>query len=151
MQLSGGALPVPSSTTAVDGARVKYCVSGYAPDKIVRVGSPASGLQRRIHTGIDGTGCTSLPTQTRCGQPVHRSVVATGIGADGNPATSSATLVERANPATCSPASPGRHDSTAGGRVSLSGAGLVLLAVIGVAVLAIAAVVVVELRRRSRA
>lgn len=149
MRLTGPTVGVPTSTMTFDGTQAKYCVAGYAPDRVVTINDAADRLQVTVRTHISGAGCTELPAHAVCGHAVRQSAVATGVGADGNPATSRATVSERAAPATCPPtASPTHHASTAGGRVSLSGAGLVLLVVAGVALLGIAALGTLALRRR---
>lgn len=149
---ASGSPGLPASTMTDDGNHVKYCVSGYAPDRPVTIVEERIDLTVRVRTHIDGSACTHLPARSVCGQVIERSAVATGIGADGNPATSRATLKERPDPATCPPIPPREHHpSTAGGRISLSGAGVALLAVVGVAIFGLLAVGVVALRRRARA
>jgi hypothetical protein len=147
---SGGAPGVPTSTMASDGHNVRFCVSNYAPDRVVTVTDSEASVPIKLRTHISGAACTDLPAHTECGRLITRSAVATGIGADGNPAVSRATLKEVANPATCPPTqAPTHHTSTAGGRVSLSGAGIALLSVVGLAVLGMLAIGLVALRRRS--
>jgi hypothetical protein len=149
---SGHSLGVPASSMTRDGQQVKYCVTGYAPDRVVKIAVHGSDTTLKLRTHISGSGCTKLPARSECGRVVVQSAVATGIGADGNPATSSAALREPSNPATCPPTTPAtHHPSTAGGRVSLSGAGIALLSVLGIAVLGILGIGLAALRRRSKA
>jgi hypothetical protein len=92
----------------------------------------------------------TFPARSVCGKVIKRVAVATGIGADGNPALTRASFDQTASIATCPPVPPQtHHPSTAGGRVSLSGAGIALLTVVGVAVLGLIGIGLVALRRRA--
>ena len=82
---ASGSPGLPASTMTVDGNHVKYCVSGYAPDRPVTIVEERIDLTVRVRTHIDGSVCTHLPARSVCGQVIERSAVATGIGADGNP------------------------------------------------------------------
>jgi hypothetical protein len=148
--MAGHGPSVPTSTTTVAGAQVKYCVSGYAPGHTVRVDDARDAVHTQIRTGFRGTGCATWQAPTGCDHAPVDAAVAVGVGADGNPATSSATAQLAANP-TCSasPATVHRH-SALGGSVSLSSAGVVLLVVAGVALIGIVVVSAVALRRRRR-
>jgi hypothetical protein len=78
-----------------------------------------------------------------CGNADH-DAVATGIGADGNPATSSAQLTASTSAPTCSPSAVA-HASNGGGP---SSGGIIV--VIGVAVVIVLGVVAVVMVRRKR-
>jgi hypothetical protein len=146
--LGRGGPGVPTSTVTVQGGQVTYCVTGYAPRKAVAVDDPAARIHVRLHTGIRGVGCTSWPAPTGCDQSAAGTAVATGLGADGNPATSSAT-VQVPLSATCAPSPAATHRHSAlGGSVSLSSAGIVLLVVAGVALISVVVIGLVAGRRR---
>ena len=134
---------IPSSTVRVVGpTQLKYCVSSYAPSARVTV-TEAGGATATIHTNNVGAGCTVIAFDAVCGD--GHSAVATGVGADGNPATSSASPAPSTG-ATCSPA-PTTHHAVAGGGASSFAIGL-LIGVIGAVLLAGAGFLIVR-RRRS--
>lgn len=141
------ALGVPTSTMTVDGNDLKYCVTGYAPNRDVTV-AEAGAAPVTLHTHISGAGCTQLPGHAQCDRVVVTSAVATGTGADGNPATSRASLREPPDPANCSPTGSGSGHPAAAGGGSLSGAEIGLWTLLGVLVLALLTAGVAALRRR---
>ena len=147
LTLRSGATPaVPSSKVTVVGfTQAKYCVSSYAPTSKVSVTGPGS-TTATIHTSNLGTGCTQLTVESVCGSAGDRVIAATGIGADGNPATSSATLPPSTGTASCAPSSAAAQ--SAGGSGGLShglGVGLLIGAVLLAVVVAAGAL---ALRRR---
>jgi hypothetical protein len=141
---------VPISTATVVDGQVKYCVSGYAPRQSVVVVHSSARVQTRFRTGFRGSGCSSWSVPQGCSRPVEDAAVATGVGADGNPATSTATVRAPLSPTCSASPVPVHHDSALGGSVSLSSAGILL---IGVAAIALAGLIVIGLvaarRRRS--
>lgn len=147
---AGGAPGVPTSTIkpAADHS-ARYCVSRYAPNRPVTVRNERAGATTTLHTNNRGSGCTHVPG-FECGRSGGDRVVAVGTGADGNPATSSATVTTADAPGCATlgrslPSTTGDH-----GRL-LSGAGAVLLGVAGAVVIALAAIGVVAIRRRRAA
>ncbi|HWA65685.1 MAG TPA: hypothetical protein VG899_04875 [Mycobacteriales bacterium] len=135
---------VPRSTTHVLGpTQLRYCVRSYAPSSPVSVAEP-NGDTVSIHTNNVGAACTVLPYDVVCGG-AGRAVVATGVGADGNPATSSATPATLARPATCAP-TPSAHAAAGGG---LSTASTVLIVVAAVVVAGGLALALLLRRRRA--
>ncbi|HEX3897583.1 MAG TPA: hypothetical protein VHW74_00305 [Mycobacteriales bacterium] len=135
---------IPTSTVHVLGpTQVRYCVGGYAPSEPVRL-TEAGGAAATIHTNYVGSGCTVIPYDVVCGN-AGDAAVATGIGADGNPATSTATLTASAGAPTCAPSAVA-HASKGGG---LSSGAIGLL--VGVVVVVLAGVVALVLRRRRSA
>lgn len=148
MQLKPTTPGIPSSTVSVVGfTQAKYCVTNYAPTSRITVAAPA-GITATIRTSNVGAGCTRLTIQSVCGSGADRAIVATGIGADGNPATSSATLPPTGDAATCTPTSATRHSSAGG--VGLShGVGLALLVVAAVVAVVVIAGAIAYRRRSS--
>jgi hypothetical protein len=136
---------IPSSSITVVGPnQLKYCVTGYAPTRSVTV-TEAGGNVATIQTDNVGAGCTTLPLQLACSGSSDRSAVATGVGADGNPATSSAAVPEASAAMTCAPTASASHHSASS--LSHRDVGL-LLGVIGLALLGAAAIGIVLARRR---
>jgi hypothetical protein len=134
---------VPTSTVHVLGpTQLRYCVASYAPSAAVRV-TEAGGVKATIHTNNVGSGCTLMAYDVVCGSADH-SAVATGIGADGNPATSSATLTASAGAPTCSPSAVA-HASNGGG---ISGGAIGVL--VGIVVVVVLGIVGAVLLRRKR-
>lgn len=134
---------IPSSTARILGpTQLKYCVTSYAPSEPVTV-TEAGRTTATIHTNNVGAGCTVIAFDTVCGD--GHLAVATGVGADGNPATSSASPAAAVG-TTCSPA-PTKHHAVAGGGVSSFAVGL-LIGVIGAVLLAGAGFLLIR-RRRS--
>ncbi|MGN6474193.1 MAG: hypothetical protein ACTHK4_11180 [Mycobacteriales bacterium] len=142
-----GGPAVPTSTVKAGHQGVSYCVSGYAPSRSVVVRNERTGASATIHANNHGAGCGRVPGFA-CGQGDGDRVIALGTGADGNPATSSATITAADAPGcvTSAQAAPSSSASSTGNL--LSGADLVLLGVAGAVLLALAAVAVVAVRRR---
>ncbi|HVW81483.1 MAG TPA: hypothetical protein VHB69_11170 [Mycobacteriales bacterium] len=144
----GQAPGVPSSTVRVTGpTQVRYCVSSYAPSHDVTVTGPRAAIAT-IHTNYLGTGCTEISYDAVCGG--GDQAVATGIGADGNPATSAATLTAPAGTPTCAHTGAG-HASGAGAGGGLSGTEVGVLVVVIAVVAAGAAALALAVRRRRSA
>jgi hypothetical protein len=133
-----------SSVHALDPTQLRYCVTNYAPNALVKV-TETSGAAATIHTSNVGSGCTRVPYDVVCGNS-GRIVVATGVGADGNPATSSATLTASAGAPTCSPSAVA-HSSNGGG---LSGTGMGVLVAVILAVILAGVAITLTVRRRGR-
>jgi hypothetical protein len=132
--------------TVAGFTQVRYCVTDYAPGSRVSVTSPNGG-DVAIRTSNVGAGCTVLPYQSVCDSSASRTIVAVGTGADGNPATSSATVANLAGAPSCS-AAPRPHDAAKGSGISGLALG-VLGGVAGLAVLAALALFVVRRRRTA--
>jgi hypothetical protein len=72
--------------TEVKGLKAtRYCVSGYKPHSVVVINN--SGHITRVMANASGNACTSVPVHKNC-----NSIVATGVGANGQSATSSAPV-----------------------------------------------------------
>jgi hypothetical protein len=138
---------VPTSTVSIVSGQVKYCVSGYASEHAVLVVDTARRVDTRLRTGFRGSGCITWQAPQGCAR-LADSAVATGVGADGNPATSTAVWHAPMTSTCAVSPTPTRARSALDGSVSLSGAGLLLLAVAGVALLGTIVVGVVAVRRK---
>lgn len=93
---------VPSSTVQSNGpGSATYCVDNYAPNSTVVIVNQANGATGVIHTDNSGSGCTNIPAKTACDAPTDNTIVATGSGADGTPASSQATYTAPADPSQC--------------------------------------------------
>jgi hypothetical protein len=146
---AGGSLGVPASTVTTFGAdSAHYCVTHYAPNAAVAVHNEKTGKSATIHTNHKGRGCTDVPVEVTCGQQVTQLIVASGVGADGSPGTSSAQAKVPGNLGKCAGSAAGTGDSGGGTSSSLSTTAKTLIAVGGAAVLAIGAVAIVLVRRR---
>jgi hypothetical protein len=122
---------VPASNVhALDPTQLRYCVTNYAPNALVKV-TETSGAAATIHTSNVGSGCTRVPYDVVCG----------------NPATSSATLTASAGAPTCSPSAVA-HSSHGGG---LSGTGTGVLVAVILAVILAGVAITLTVRRRGRA
>jgi hypothetical protein len=151
MQLKGPATTpgIPaSSITVVGPTQLKYCVTSYAPSRPVTV-TEAGGTTASIQTDNVGAGCTLLPYQLACTSSTDRSAVATGVGADGNPATSSATVSATAGSASCAPTISASGHSLPGRGLSDNHLGL-LLGVVGLVLGAVAVGIMLRRRRSTR-
>jgi hypothetical protein len=144
--LAAGTPSVPSSTVkTVTGHGARYCVTHYAPNERVTVRVESAAVAAAIHTNNRGAGCTSVPVSAPCGH--GQVVVATGTGADGNPATSRATVVPRAG----SGCAQGQAAAGSAGQAgSLSGGDAALLGVAGAIMVMLAVVGATVIRRRRR-
>jgi hypothetical protein len=132
---------VPRSIVHVLGpTQLRYCVTSYAPSGAVKV-TEAGRAEATIHTNNVGSGCTVVAYDVVCGNADH-AAVATGIGADGNPATSSAQLTASTSAPTCSP-SAAAHASNGGG---LSSGAMGLL--VGIVVVVLLGGIAFALKRR---
>jgi hypothetical protein len=110
--------PAPSSTVSPAGPdHVKYCVQNYAPNSDVAVQNQANGATGTIHTDASGSGCTTIAVKTDCKQSVSNTIVASGTGQDGKPATSQATYNAPPDPNApgCHPTPSPTPSSTHGG------------------------------------
>jgi hypothetical protein len=137
---------VPTSTVkAGAGSSVRYCVTEYAPNGRVVVRDERTGSAAVIHTNNRGSGCTGLARAVRCG--AAERVVATGTGADGSPATSTATLGPRAA-AGCGGSGEGGSSSASSDAGQMSGGDALLLGVAGAVLVLLAIVGALAMRRR---
>jgi len=144
--MAGGDTPnPPGGTVQTDpghGARV--CVHGFKPGSTVHVVNQTTGASRTIRSNIKGSGCGSLGV----GQACHAStqtLVETGTGTNGKPATVTQTVTAPAVSTLCTAVSAaGATLPFTGSTIIISGTilGLVLIA-LGTALLAV--------RRRRRA
>jgi hypothetical protein len=131
----------------VSAHTVAYCVSEYAPNSPVAVRDERTGRTVTIRTNNRGSGCTQLPVAPSCGRAAHRPIVATGTGADGNPATSQADAVAPAGRVGCVSSGEGVR----AGRIQpLSGTGAALLAAVGGVIVGLGVGAVAVWRRRAQ-
>lgn len=148
---AGSATPgVPTSTVGVMGEKVvRYCVKNYQPDSTVTVTNELTGQSVKIHTNRTGAGCAEVPLKRGC-RATKQTIVASGIGDNGKPATSSAVVTAPATPSLCSAAGT-KHTSS--GSLAFTGAtGIMLMVLIGLVLVALGtAAVVIGRRRRSAA
>jgi hypothetical protein len=143
---------VPTSTVSTFGAEsAHYCVTDYAPNATVSVHNDTTGATASILVNHRGSGCTDVPVDVSCGERVTQLIVATGVGADGNPGTSSARAEVPGNIGRCAGSPAGRADSGSSQSSSLSTTAITLLAVGGVLVIGLGGGGIVLVRRRRSA
>lgn len=143
---SGDTPGVPTSTVkAFAEHTAQYCVSGYAPKAEVSVRNERTGATATIRTNIRGRGCADVGVDVACGKAVTQTIVAAGVGADGNPATSQARAAAPSNAPGCSTNLAGDNRSVSTG---LSGTSVALIALGSAALLVLVAIGVVLVRRR---
>jgi hypothetical protein len=133
---AGDSPGLPASTVkAVTDGTADYCVTGYAPITEVSVHNERNDESASIRTNHTGSGCTDVPVELSCGELLHETIVAAGVGADGNPATSRASAAVPGTTGKCAGSTlskgGGRGDGTGG-----LGAGEITLIVVGGAALA---------------
>jgi hypothetical protein len=142
---TGSSPGLPASVvTPLNAHSVRYCVSSYAPNAVVAVRDERTGRTVTIHTNHLGSGCTDLPVAAICGSASIQTIVATGTGADGNPATSRASDTGPRAQVGCA----GEREGAEPGRAQ-PGSEAALLAVLG-AIVGLGAAGVVVWRRRLR-
>jgi hypothetical protein len=141
-------VPTSAVSTFGDGT-AHYCVTGYAANAPVAVRNEKTGDSASIRTNHRGAGCTDVRVKVECGQLTAQSIVATGVGADGNPGTSSARAAVPGNIAPCAPSDGSRAPSE--DTSSLSSTAKAVIAGAGAGGLALVAVAVILLRRRRSA
>lgn len=140
---------VPSSSVTTYGAKTAhYCVTDYAPNAAVAVHNDMTGAKASIQTNHRGSGCTDVPVEVDCGQRVKQTIVATGVGADGNPGTSTVAANVPGNIGDCAGKLAGDDKSATTG---LTGSDIALIAIGGVALAGLIGGGVVSRRRRRSA
>jgi hypothetical protein len=149
---AGSSPGVPASTVTTFGAEsAHYCVTAYAPNATISVRNEKTGAVASLHTNHKGSGCADVPVDVTCGERVSQLIVATGVGADGNPGTSSARADVPGNIGRCVGSPAGRADSGSSQSSSLSAPAITLLAVGGVLVIGLCGGGLVLARRRRSA
>lgn len=107
---SAASLPAASSATpGVPTSTIQgntYCVSNYAPNSDVVVVNQLTGATSTIHTDANGSGCTTIPIRRACATSTTQTIVASGVGADGHPATSQVVDNAPPDPSLCVSPSP---------------------------------------------
>lgn len=155
MPAAGSATPgVPTSTTGVMGEHfVRYCVKNYAPDSTVTVTNERTGATVTIHTNGNGAGCAEVPIKRGC-RAVRQVIVASGIDANGKPASSRAVVVAPPTPSLCQAAAQHNHGSGAGsgtgsGSLAFTGAtGIMMMLAIGIVLIIVGSAALAAARRR---
>jgi hypothetical protein len=120
---------------------VKYCVKHFKPNSNVTVTNETTGATVTIHTDSQGAGCAEVPIKRECKANTEQ-IVATGTGADGNPATVRSTITVPATPSLCS--------SNQGGTLPFTGSNIIIPGAIIGLVLIIAGTAMTVVRRRRQ-
>jgi len=132
--------PGPTGTVGVLGQHfVKYCVKHFKPHSTVTVTNVTTGATVTIHTNGNGAGCTQVPIKRAC-KPLTEKIVATGIGADGKPATVHSTVNVPATKSLC--------NSSSGGTLPFTGSEIIITGVILGVVLIVGGAALTVVRRR---
>jgi hypothetical protein len=141
--VTAGSTPpgVPSGSVGVLGEHfVRFCVKNFKPNSPVKVVNETSGATVTIHTNSKGSGCVEVPLVRAC-KAVTQTIVATGTGADGTPATVKETVTAPATPSLCS--------STSGGTLPFTGSSIIIPGIIiGLVLIVVGTGTVVVVRRR---
>lgn len=146
-----GSPGVPTSTVhGLGDGTAHYCVADYAPNRIASVRNEQTGASTSIRTNNRGSGCTDVPIAAKCGDGAAQTIVAAGVGADGNPGTSSATVtLPEGSPACAGSSSRSGGPTRSAGPIRLTGVNIALLSVGGVALVGLVVVGIVLVRRRG--
>jgi hypothetical protein len=145
--MAGSATPgVPTSTTGVMGEHfVRYCVKGYAPNSTVTVTNELTGATVTIHTNRGGRGCAEVPLKRGC-HAISQTIVASGTGADGNPASSTAVVTAPPTHSLCA------ASGSKSGSLAFTGSSIIIPALlIGIVLIMIGTAAVAAARRRTGA
>jgi hypothetical protein len=142
---AGSATPgVPSASIGVLGKHVvRFCVSHYKPNSTVTVVNRTTGSTVTIHTNAKGAGCAEVPIKRAC-HAVTQTIVATGTGADGTPATTRATVTAPATSSLC------RAGASSGGVLPFTGSDFILPAIAIAMILIVGGTGAVTVGRRRR-
>lgn len=137
----------PKGAVGVLGENYRFCVKHFKPHSTVTVTNQLTGKAVYIHTDANGSGCATVPVKRAC-KAVTQTIVATGTGADGKPATVSQTVTVPATTSLCASGS-GRHTSSSGS-LPFTGSDIIIPGII-VGVVLIAAGTAMTIVRRRRA
>jgi hypothetical protein len=127
---SGSETPITGpggGTITLPGHGARVCAKGFKPGSTVHVVNQTTGQSTTIHSNFKGRGCNQLPVKPAC-QATTQTIVETGTGANGKPATVTQTVTSPARSSLCV-SSAGSTLPFTGSSIIISGTiiGLVLL------------------------
>lgn len=138
----------PSGGTKVLGAKFDgFCVKNFKPNSTVTVVNQLTGTSVKIQTNAKGAGCANVPLKRAC-NAVTQKLVATGVGANGKPATVSAIVRAPATASLCSGRQISTSPGNSGGTLPFTGANIAIMVAIGLILIGIGSAVVMSVRRR---
>jgi hypothetical protein len=134
----------PGASVGVLGEHfVKFCVKNFKPGTTVKVVNTTTGATTTLHVSQDGKGCTNVPIKRAC-HAVTQTIVATGTGANGKPATVKQTVTAPATKSLCGEGVLGS------GSLPFTGSDIIIPGVIiGLVLIATGTALTIVRRRRS--
>jgi hypothetical protein len=135
----------PKGAVGVLGENYQFCVKHFEPHSTVTVTNKLTGKSVEIHTNANGAGCATVPVKRAC-KAVTQTLVATGTGADGKPATITQTFTVPATASLCS------GTTSSGGTLPFTGSSIIIPGIIiGVVLIGAGTAMTVVRRRRDEA
>lgn len=133
----------PQGAVGILGKNYRFCVKHFEPNSTVTVTNKLTGATVEIHTDANGAGCATVPVKRAC-KAVTQSFVATGTGADGNPASVTQTITVPPITSLCS------GSTNSAGTLPFTGSNIIIPGVIiGVVLIGAGTAMTVVRRRRE--
>lgn len=137
----GSATPNPPGGTVLAGHHARACVKNFKPGSKVHVVNQTTGQSTTIHSNFKGKGCNSLPVKRAC-RATSQTIVETGTGANGKPATVTQTVTAPATSSVCV--------ASAGSTLPFTGSNIIIPGtIIGLVLIGLGTAMTIVRRRRA--